>query len=134
MKRRISTSTLLGNWKNYGTRRWQLYQSWLVLLVLTDYWRDWRTWKLADERRPSKLLHYRERPEYWEESWRLEETCCHSSSSERPSANADMKNSQWVNNNNNYNTCIYSIPPLRVVCDSKSKLKYRDLLSPQIMG
>ena len=26
-------------------------------------------------------------------SWRLEETCCHSSSSERPSANADVKNS-----------------------------------------
>ena len=29
-------------------------------------------------------------PEYWEESWRLEETCCHSNSSERPSANADV--------------------------------------------
>ena len=26
-------------------------------------------------------------------SWRLEETCCHSISSERPSANADAKNS-----------------------------------------
>ena len=26
---------------------------------------------------------------------RLEETCCHSDSSERPSANADMKNVQW---------------------------------------
>ena len=25
MKRRISTSILLGNWKNYGTRRWRLY-------------------------------------------------------------------------------------------------------------
>ena len=31
VKRRISTSTLLGNWKNYGTWRWQLYQSWLAL-------------------------------------------------------------------------------------------------------
>ena len=40
-----------------------------------------------------KLLYYWERPEYWEESWRLEETCYHSNSSERPSANADMKNS-----------------------------------------
>ena len=28
-----------------------------------------------------------------EESWRLEETCCHSDSSEKPSANADVKNS-----------------------------------------
>ena len=27
-------------------------------------------------------------------TWRLEETCCHSNSSERPSANTDMKNSE----------------------------------------
>ena len=33
------------------------------------------------------------RPEYWEESWRLVETCYHSNSNERPSANADEKNS-----------------------------------------
>ena len=31
--------------------------------------------------------------ENWEESWRLEETCCHSISSEIPSAYADEKNS-----------------------------------------
>ena len=30
---------------------------------------------LEDEWRPSKLQHYWERSEYWEESWRLEETC-----------------------------------------------------------
>ena len=34
------------------------------------------------------------RPEYWEESWRLEETCCRSGSRERPSAETDVKNSQ----------------------------------------
>ena len=28
--------------------------------------------------------------EYWEETWRLEETCCHSNSCERPLANADV--------------------------------------------
>ena len=28
-------------------------------------------------------------------------TCCHSNSCERPSADADVKNSQGVNNNNN---------------------------------
>ena len=41
----------------------------------------------------------KERPEYWEESWRLEETCCHSDSSEKPSANG------WWEKlyNNNYN-------------------------------
>ena len=43
--------------------------------------RDWKTWKLTDEWRPSKLLHYWERPECWEESRRLDETCCHSDSS-----------------------------------------------------
>ena len=41
--------------------------------------------------------------EYWEESCRLEETCCHSNSSERPSALADGKNSKGVNNYNNDN-------------------------------
>ena len=32
-------------------------------------------------------------PEYREVSWRLEETCCHLNSSERPSAKTDVKNS-----------------------------------------
>ena len=41
---------------------------------------------------PFKKQHYWKRPEYWEESWRLEETCCHSISSERPSATADVNN------------------------------------------
>ena len=45
---------------------------------------------------PSKLLDYWDRPEYREESWRLEETCCHSNSSERPSADANVKNSPVV--------------------------------------
>ena len=59
--------------------------------------RDWRTWKLADGWRPSKRQYYWERPEYWVESWRLEQTCCHSDSSEKPSANADVKNSnEWI--------------------------------------
>ena len=31
-----------------------------------------------------------------EESWRLEETCCHWKSSERPPANTDVRNSQGV--------------------------------------
>ena len=51
----------------------------------------------------SKLLHYWIRPEYWEESGRLEETCCHSNSSRRPSANTDVKKYKGVNNNNNIN-------------------------------
>ena len=31
-------------------------------------------------------------PEYWEESWRLEETSFHSDSSGKPSASAGLKN------------------------------------------
>ena len=52
---------------------------------------------------PSTLLYYWDQPEYWDESWRFEETCCHSNFSERPSANAGVENSQRVNNNNNNN-------------------------------
>ena len=46
--------------------------------------------------RQSKLQHWWDQLEYWEESWRLEENCCHSDSSEKPSDNADVKNSQGV--------------------------------------
>ena len=48
-------------------------------------------------------MNYWERPEYWEKSWRLEETCNHSNYSERSSANVSMKNSKKRNNNNNNN-------------------------------
>ena len=44
--------------------------------------------------RPSKWQNCWDWPEYWEDSWRLEETCCHSNSSERSSADASVKNSQ----------------------------------------
>ena len=51
----------------------------------------WRIWKLGAEWRSSKQQHSWKRPEYWEESWRFEDTHCYSLSSERPSANADVK-------------------------------------------
>ena len=38
------------------------------------------------------------RPEYWEESWRIEVTSCHSNSGEKPSANVCVKNSPKSNN------------------------------------
>ena len=47
-----------------------------------------------------KRQHYWDRTEYWEESWGLEETCCLSNSSGRPSAGTDVKNSKGVINNN----------------------------------
>ena len=43
-----------------------------------------------------ETIHYWDQSEYWEEFWRLEETCGHLNSGERPSANADVKNSQGV--------------------------------------
>ena len=52
---------------------------------------------------PFKLQYCWEQSEYWEESWKLEETCCLSNSSERPSANTDVKNSKDVNNDNDNN-------------------------------
>ena len=47
-----------------------------------------------------KAIHYWNRPEYWEESWRPEETCWHSNASEKPSANAGVKISHKRTNNN----------------------------------
>ena len=42
----------------------------------------------------SKLVHCWDWPEYWEEFWRLEETWCHSDSSERPLSNVNVRNSR----------------------------------------
>ena len=39
-----------------------------------------------------------------DKSWRIEETCCHSNSSLKPSANTYVKNSKGVNNNDNNNS------------------------------
>ena len=77
--------------------------------------KDWETWKKEDERRPSKLLHYWDWPEYRVECWSLEETCCHSKSNEKPSADAGVKTSTTTttttttnnNNNNNDNNYYY---------------------------
>ena len=52
---------------------------------------------------------FEKRPEYWDESWKHEETCCLSNSSERPSAKTDVKKSQGVNNNNNNNCCYFTL-------------------------
>ena len=50
-------------------------------------------WDVGGRLETIQTTAYWKRPEYWEESWRLEETSCHSNSSERPSTNADVKNS-----------------------------------------
>ena len=43
---------------------------------------------------PSKIQHYWDRPEYWEESWRLEENYSHWNSSGKQSANSGGKKSK----------------------------------------
>ena len=53
--------------------------------------RNWRT----NGDHPNYNI-FRDRPEYWEESWWLEETCCHLDFSERSSDNASEKNSEGV--------------------------------------
>ena len=95
LKKRISTSTLLGNWK----KLWNMKVTIIPIVigafgtVTKGLLKGLEDLEISGRWRPSKQLHYWERPEYWEESWILEETCCHSISSERPSAYADVKNS-----------------------------------------
>ena len=55
-----------------------------------------RNWKPKKESRPYRLQHYQDRLEYWEESWRPEETFCRSDSSERPLADTGGKDSHRV--------------------------------------
>ena len=55
------------------------------------WYQDCRTLKKEDKWRPSKLQHCWDRLEYWEESWRLEETYCPSDSSKKPTADAGVK-------------------------------------------
>ena len=55
---------------------------------------DRKTSKKEDEWRQSRRQRYLDRPEYKEESWRLEKTCYHSNYRQKPSANDGMKNSE----------------------------------------
>ena len=76
--------------------------TWYELLYTSNYnWhtrngsqrlgkKTWKSWKSADESRPSKLRHFIQ-PEHWEESWRPKETYCLSDSWKRSCANAGEK-------------------------------------------
>ena len=100
VKRRINTRTLLGNWKNKQTVEHESD------VYANCNWCSWYSRRriikgtrgLGKKRTSGDHPNYWDRPEYWEEFWRLEGTCCHSNSNEKPSANADVKNS--YNNNN----------------------------------
>ena len=57
---------------------------------------SWKSRKLLYESRPSKLQYCCDQPEYWEDSWTPEETCCLSDPSERPPDNFGVKKSQGI--------------------------------------
>ena len=93
---------MLGNWKNvkhesynYTNCHWCFWYSHQRIIKGTRGLRN-----KEDEWRPPKLLYHWERPEYREETWKLEGTYCYLNPSERPSTNDDMKNFQGINNNN----------------------------------
>ena len=52
--------------------------------------------EIAGRVETTQTKHYWERPEYWEESWRFEETCCNLNSIEKQSAEIFVKNYQGV--------------------------------------
>ena len=74
--------------------------------------RNWKTGKWAEESKPFRLQHCWHRLEYWEESWRPEETCCHSDQW-KPTIDASFKTcKQWNINtktitDNNYTNSIF---------------------------
>ena len=71
--------------------------SWCAQNTLPKAWRrDWKNWKSVGESKPFRTQHCEDQQEYWDESWRPEETCCYSDSTERSQANFDVKNSQGV--------------------------------------
>ena len=100
--------------------------------------------EVGDEWRPSKWQPYWKQPEYWKESWRLEEICIYSNSSYRPSAIADVKNSlvikleelQIRSNRDHLNYSVIKICQntekspgnLRRHADTQIQLKYHQLM------
>ena len=67
------------------------------IFIRVIHWKSKGTGRLGNKRKKwtsSRLQHYQNWSEYWEEFWRLEETYSHSNSFKRPSANAGVKNSQ----------------------------------------
>ena len=98
-EKRIGTSILLGNWKtmehegdNYSNCDWCFWYSHQRIIKGTGELGGWRT----SRNHPNYSII--ENDQNTEKSpARLEETCCHSNSSEKPSAKTDLKNSQRVN-------------------------------------
>ena len=96
VKRRISTLTLLENWK----KLWNMTVTILPVMIgafgsitkgLLKGLEDLEVGGRVETIQTTALLKT-----VREESWRFEKFCCHSNSSEKPSADADMKKSKEV--------------------------------------
>ena len=100
-EKEISTKILQENWKNYCDMKVTL-----IPIVIGALGTVTKELLKRQEDLEIKGQHYWHWPEYWEESWSLEETCCHSNFSSRPSANARVEKLSKEYNDNNYNNCL----------------------------
>ena len=67
-----------------------------------------------EESRLSGLQHWWDMPGYWEKSWRPEQICYHSDSTEKLSTNARMK--RFNNNKNNNSNNNNNLQKCRLCC------------------
>ena len=88
-----------GKRKKYQDASRELKNLWnmkvpVIPILPKDWYWDTRTWKWEEKVGPSRRQHYWDQPEYCEESWSLKDTCSHSESGEKLSANDGTKNPQ----------------------------------------
>ena len=91
-EKKISTLTFLVNWKKLWNMKVILIPIVIGAFVTVTKGLLKGLEDFEDGGR-METIQTTERPEYWEESWWLEETSCYSNSSEKPSTKTDVKNS-----------------------------------------
>ena len=89
---------------------------------------NWCAWKNPQRigKETGRLVNKRtsrDQPEYWGGSWKFVETCCHSNSSRKPSANTGVENSE---SNNNDNRCLQKTDILEWLTKEKTTLIQKD--------
>ena len=107
----------------------------LIIIIIIIIIITMRTWKYEEERRPSKLQHYWDQPEYWEESWRLEETCCQSNSIDRNhQLTLGWKTQKGVNNNDNLLLSYFFSLLLIFLCQELIKQLFHLLITQNLFS
>ena len=74
--------------REFKKKLWSMKVSLIPIVIGTvtkEFIKGLENVEKENEERLSKQQHCWDKPEYWEESWRLQKTCCHSNSSEKPS-------------------------------------------------